>query len=122
MAHKFGEFFRDMRAKRRISLREFCVKNMFDPGNISKLERGLFPPPESQERLERYATALGIKKGTEDWYEFFDLAAAEQGRIPQDVLSDREVIGHLPVLFRSLRGQPVDDNALDDLVERIRRS
>jgi transcriptional regulator with XRE-family HTH domain len=122
MGQKFGEFFRDMRAKRRISLREFCVKNAFDPGNISKLERGLFPPPESQERLKKYARALGIKAGSDDWYEFFDLAAAEQGRIPQDVLSDGELIQHLPVLFRSLRGQPVDDDALNDLVERIRRS
>lgn len=122
MVTKFGEFFRAMRAKRGISLREFCLANGFDPGNISRLERGLLPPPESGEKLEAYARALRLKKGSDDWYTFFDLAAAERGRIPQDVLSDEELVSKLPVLFRTLRGQRVDDEALEDLVERIRRA
>ena len=119
---KFGEFFRAMRAKRRLSLREFCLANGFDPGNLSRLERGLLPPPESREKLETYAKALRLKKGSDEWYTFFDLAAAERGRIPEDVLSDGELVSKLPVLFRTLRGQRVDDEALDDLVERIRRA
>lgn len=118
----FGELFRSLRARSRISLREFCVANGFDPANISRLERGLMPPPESTEKLEAYAKALRVKKGSDDWYTFFDLAAAERGRIPKDVLNDEEVVEMLPVLFRTLRGQRVDDEALDDLVERIRRA
>ena len=119
---KFGEFFRLLRAKNRLSLREFCLVNGYDPANISRLERGLLPPPESREKLEAYAKALRIKEGSDDWYTFFDLAAAERGRIPQDVLKDSELVGMLPVLFRTLRGQRVDPDALDDLVERIRRA
>jgi transcriptional regulator with XRE-family HTH domain len=119
---KFGEFFRALRAKNRLSLREFCLANGFDPGNISRLERGALPPPESTEKLEVYAKALRLKKGSDDWYTFFDLAAAERGRIPEDVLSDKKLAGQLPVLFRTLRGQRVDDKALDDLIERIRRA
>lgn len=119
---KFGEFFRAMRAERGISLREFCLANGFDPGNISRLERGLLPPPESGGKLEAYARALRLKKGSDEWYTFFDLAAAERGRIPSDVLSDEELVSKLPVLFRTLRGQRVDDEALEDLVERIRRA
>ena len=119
---KFGAFFREMRARAGLSLREFCLAHGFDPGNISKLERGLLPPPESGEKLEEYAKALRIKKGSENWYVFFDLAAAERGRIPEDILSDEEVVSKLPVLFRTLRGQRVDEAALDDLVERIRRA
>jgi transcriptional regulator with XRE-family HTH domain len=111
-----------MRAKRGFSLRAFCLANGFDPGNISRLERGLLPPPESREKLEAYAKALRLKKGSDEWYTFFDLAAAERGRIPEDVLSDEELVSKLPVLFRTLRGQRVDDEALDDLVERIRRA
>lgn len=118
----FGAFFREMRARAGLSLREFCLTNGFDPGNVSKLERGLLPPPESREKLEGYVKALRLKKGSDDWYTFFDLAAAERGRIPGDVLSDEELVSKLPVLFRTLRGQRVDDEARDDLVERIRRA
>ena len=122
MGATFGAFFKATRAKRRLSLREFCLENRLDPGNISRLERGLMPPPESRAILEQYAGALGIKSGTDDWYMFFDLAAAEHGKIPQDVLDDESVVEQLPVLFRTLRGQRVSQQALDDLVDRIRKS
>lgn len=119
---KFGEFFRAVRAEAGLSLREFCLENGFDPGNISRLERGLLPPPESRNKLEAYAKALRLKKGSDDWYTFFDLAAAERGRIPEDVLSDQALVEKLPVLFRTLRGQRVDEDSLDDLIDRIRRA
>jgi transcriptional regulator with XRE-family HTH domain len=118
----FGAFFRSMRERSGLSLREFCLDNEFDPGNISRLERGLLSPPESREKLEQYAKALGLKKGSDDWYTFFDLAAAERGKIPDDVLKDEELVERLPVLFRTLRGQRVDKDDLDDLIERIRRA
>lgn len=118
----FGEFFRAMRAKHGLSLREFCLNNGLDPGNISRLERGLMQPPESRDKLEQYATCLKIKKGGDDWYTFFDLAAAERGKIPDDVLDDRAIVDQLPVLFRTLRGQRVDPKDLNDLIERIRKA
>lgn len=119
---RFGEFFRAMRAKSGHSLREFCLEHGLDPGNISRLERGLLPPPESEKKLQSYSRALRLKKGTADWYTFFDLAAADRGRIPRDVLTDEEVVRQLPVLFRTLRGQRVKETELDELVERIRRA
>ena len=119
---KFGEFFRSMRGRSKLSLRGFCLDNGFDPGNISRLERGVLLPPESGKKLETYAKALGLEKGSDAWYTFFDLAAAERGRIPEDVLSDADLVDRLPVLFRTLRGQRVDEEALNDLVERIRRA
>jgi transcriptional regulator with XRE-family HTH domain len=118
----FGEFFKAMRAKGGLSLREFCLQNNYDPGNISRLERGLLPPPESQEKLEAYAMSLKIKRGSDDWLTLFDLAAAERGRIPADLLNDDQLVQQLPVLFRTIRGQKVDDEDLDDLIARIRRA
>ena len=88
---KFGTFFRGMRAKAGLSLREFCIENGFDPGNISRLERGLVPPPESREKLDQYSRALRLKKGSDDCYLFYDLAAAERGRIPDDVMKDESL-------------------------------
>lgn len=120
----FGEFFAHQRRTRtQVSLREFCQAHGFDAGNLSKLERGRLAVPQSREVLERYAHALGIQDGSNDWYEFFDLAAAEAGRIPEDLLSDTEVAKKLPVLFRALRDeQSSDEEKLRDLIEIIRRT
>ena len=79
--------------------------------------------PQGHAVLERYAAALGIPKGSDEWYEFFDLAAAESGRIPADLLSDSEVARKLPVLFRALRDDDASDREkLKALIQVVRRS
>jgi transcriptional regulator with XRE-family HTH domain len=118
----FGEFFKKMRGKKGITLRRFCLENNVDPGNISKLERGLIPPPRSREKLEEYASYLQIQKGSDDWWEFFDLAAAESGKIPQDILNDAHLVKRLPLVFRTIRGQKISKEQLRKLAEVIRRS
>jgi transcriptional regulator with XRE-family HTH domain len=118
----FGNLLRKLRAKRGLTLREFCLQNQLDPGNYSRLERGLYPPPQSHEQIERYAHALGLTEGSDAWLELFDLAAATRGEIPRDLLTDSELVEKLPVLFRTLRGQPVSPEKLDQLAELIRRS
>lgn len=105
-----------------ITLRKFCEKAKADPGNTSKIERGVWPPPQDRDILERYAKALGLKEGTDKWYRFFDLAAADCGIIPQDIMSDEEVVKVLPVLFRTLRREKPTEQDLDRLVEKLRRS
>ncbi len=98
------------------------MENKLDPGNISKLERGLMPPPQGSDKLEEYAKYLHIKKGTDDWYKFFDLAAVEAGRIPEELLNDAKVVASLPILFRTLRGKKISEKKLDELVEMIRKA
>ena len=118
----FGELFKERRIALGATLREFCRRNGLDPGNISRLERGLLPPPQGRETLEHYAKLLKLKKGSDDWYNFFDLAAAENGRIPAEILEDKEVLEKLPILFRTLRGQKVPDEQLDELVRKLRKA
>jgi transcriptional regulator with XRE-family HTH domain len=120
-AKLFGNYFKRLRIKRRLTLRQFCEKFGFDAGNISKLERGLLPPPQSREKLEQYAQALGLKKGSTTWYEFFDLAAASRGQIPEEILTNDKLVAKLPVLFRALRGERVPEEKLDELIEAIRK-
>ena len=118
----FGEFFKSKRIEKGLTLREFCKKHNLDPGNISKMERGLLKPPGSKEKLEVYASFLGIKRGTDDWYELFDLAAACRGEIPEEILSDEELVKKLPLIFRTIRGKKVSRKLLDELAETIRSS
>ena len=87
--NSWGEFFKQQRLARGLTLpdrqaglRQFCRRYGFDPGNLSKLERGLLPPPRDKDRLTRYARALGLKENSDTWYEFFDRAAIARGQIP----------------------------------------
>ena len=116
----FGEFFKAKRMALGLTLREFCLKHKLDPGNMSRMERGLLPPPQSRERLEQYAKSLELKQGSDDWYALFDLAAAAKGRIPDELLEDKELVSKLPLVFRTLRGQRITDKQLDELVKKIR--
>jgi len=119
---RFGGFFKQRRIALELTLREFCRRNGLDPGNISRLERGLLPPPQGRETLENYAKLLQLETGSDEWYTFFDLAAAETGRIPREILEDEALREKLPILFRTLRGQKVPDEQLDELVRKLRKA
>jgi transcriptional regulator with XRE-family HTH domain len=117
----FGDFFKKKRIKMGKTLRQFCLENSLDPGNISKIERGVLPPPQTEEKLKHYAECLKIKKGSDDWYEFFDLAHASAGRIPEEILSDEEILSKLPLVFRTLRGQKLNREQLNKLAKEIKK-
>ena len=88
MSNPFGEMLKRLRTEKRVTLRDYCLSNGIDPGNYSRIERGLFPPPQKTELIERYATALGVARGSDEWLELFDLAAASRGEIPQDLMDN----------------------------------
>jgi len=115
----FGEFFKERRIALAKTLREFCAEHGFDAGNTSKLERGLLAPPQAGDKLEAYAKALKLSKGTAEWRKFFDLAAAGAGVIPED-LKDESVLKRLPLVFRTLRATKLSEKQLDKLIERLR--
>jgi transcriptional regulator with XRE-family HTH domain len=117
----FGEFFQQKRRERKLTLREFCRKCGYDAGNISKIERGLFAPPASSEKLDEYALNLGLKQGSTDWIEFHDRASVCRGEIPAEILNDRQLVENLPLIFRTIKGKKVSAAMLKELAEEIRR-
>ena len=120
-AKGFGDFFKQKRIGLGLTLREFCRINEFDPGNISKIERGLLSPPQSSEKRLEYAKALGIEEGTDAWLEFCDLAVMGAGKIPPYVVSNEKLMNALPILFRSIRRKELDEDDLKNLVNSIKR-
>jgi len=117
----FGGFFESLRQDRRLTLREFCRRADVDPGNISRMERGLMPPPKDEKILERYASTLGLRTGSAEWQNFFDLAAVAQGIVPKDLLSNKELVKTLPLFFRTLRGQKPTPEEMRRIAEKIRK-
>ncbi len=117
----FGEFIREKRIQADISLREFCRKAELDPSNWSKVERDVLPALSTRESLEGIAKLLGIKKNTNDWVTFFDLASISQQRIPDDVFEDKDVVSALPVFFRTVRGEKPSDEDLSKLFALLKK-
>ena len=117
----FGEFFSAKRKGLGKTLREFCRENGFDAGNLSRLERGLQTPPQSREKRMQYASALGIKEGSDDWLEFCDLATISAGKIPHSIVSDKELMAEVPILFRSIRKGGIERKRIEDLLKTLKK-
>ena len=77
----FGAFFRSKRISLGFTLRSFCERYSYDPGNISRLERNILSPSIVRQKLEGYALSLKIPRDSEEWTTFFDLAHAAKGRV-----------------------------------------
>ena len=121
-SESFGALFERLRLDNRLTLRAFCEKADADPGNISRMERGTTPPPQSHEILRRYAKALSLEEGSDLWHQFFDSAEASRGLIPSDILSDEELVRQLPAFFRTLRGQRPTKTEMWSVIEKIKAS
>ena len=121
MNTNFGEFLMAKRKALRKTLREFCRENGFDPGNVSKIERGLLAPPQTKEKRLQYAAALGIGEGSEDWLEFCDLATIAAGKIPDHIVSDKELLSAVPILFRSISKNGIDQDNIKELMKTIKK-
>ncbi len=115
---QFGAFIKAIRIDKGLTLRDFCRKANFDPSNWSKIERSLLPPPKSKMVLEELAGILEITKGSEEWHTMFDLAIASH--VPTELIGDEDVVHHLPVFFRTLRGDKPSREELHALIEKIK--
>ena len=116
----FGTFIKQLREKHRLGLREFCLKYDHDPSNWSKIEREVLSPPSDESILREWARELNIKEGSDDWLRFFEYAAVDAGRIPDNLLEDKELAAHLPAFFRTLSGQKPSREDLEKLLKLIR--
>lgn len=117
---RFGAFVRERRSEMRLSLRAFALRAAMDPGNLSKIERGRESPPQDEGVLDRICAALEL--GAEACQQLKAHAQVENGRIPNEVLSNEELMARMPVLLRTVNNQPLTDEQLEALIEAIRRA
>lgn len=116
----FGEFIKARRRQMGLTLRAFCERNGYDAGNHSKLETCAATAPTDDTRLQELAIALGIAPDTDEWREFNSLAHVSRREIPAALLDDAEVAEKLPVLLRTLEGNPLASDKMDELIEFLR--
>jgi len=117
----FGEFLKERRIDKGISLREFCKRIETDASNWSKVERGLLAPPQDEEKLRKIAQVLNIKFESPLWQEMKDKANIDAGIIPEDIRTDEKVLNSLPMFFRTIRSEKPTPEELDKLIDIIRK-
>lgn len=115
----FGSFCRSKRVSLGLTLRAFCEKYNFDPGNISKLERDILSPTIDREKLEILAVALKIPKNTPEWVSFLDLAYSTKGVVPPDIKNNPQTISLLPAFYRTARGKKLTKEKVKKLLELL---
>jgi len=117
----FGEYLRQLRQARRTTLRSFAQTLNWDPSNYSRLETGKLPPPATPAKLEPFRLSLNLEPDSFEWRELVRRASISRYEIPPKVLSDQELLGKLPALFRRLEGDPIDEKTLDEIIAMLRR-
>lgn len=115
----FGEFFRQKRIALGFTLRSFCERYSYDPGNISRMERNILSPSIDKEKLAGYAIALKIPRDSEEWTIFFDLAHAAKGKIPEDLLKSPHILSILPAFYRTARGEKLNKEKIKQLIKLL---
>jgi transcriptional regulator with XRE-family HTH domain len=116
----FGERVRGRREELRLGLRAFALRVGIDPGNLSKIERGRLSAPQSEDLLDRICRALEWEPDSEEASSLKDLAFAETGQIPDEVLADEVVMSKMPLLLRTVQNKQLEEEELDRLIELIR--
>lgn len=115
----FGDLFRQKRIALGFTLRSFCERYGYDPGNISRLERNILSPSIDRQKLEGYATALKIPRDSEQWTTFFDLAHVAKGKIPDDIIKSPHILTILPAFYRTARGEKLDRKKVNQLIKLL---
>lgn len=98
----FGSHVRETRQAKNIGLRELAGRIEVEPAYLSKIERGIFPPP-SEALIVKIASQLG---------EDSDRLLAMAGKIPTDV--KEMIIESEGLLAKRLRAWAVASSAKGD--------
>ena len=75
----FGGRLKEARIEKGLTLRKFCLANHLDPGNQSKYERDILPPPQDPEVIVQWLMWMGY--GRKEEQIVFVLLAAERHHV-----------------------------------------
>ena len=115
-----GEKLKSVRVEKGLTLREFCRILGRDVGNLSKIERGIMPPPQDEEVILDYCRALGFGADSDEAAELISLAAVDAGIIPKRLMDDKEVLKKIPIFFRTIDGKRLSREKLFEFLDRIK--
>lgn len=118
-AMNWGEFVRGKRLAVGLGLRRFAELIDILPSNYNHMEKGRMAPPQSREKLDQIAEALGIGKGSADYHTLMDLAVANKDKLPADVEGFAKENELVPALLRTLENRKMSKQEFEKLVQQL---
>jgi transcriptional regulator with XRE-family HTH domain len=116
---QFGLLLKRLRLEQNLSLREFSRQSEYDASNLSKIERGLLPPPGNS-TLKAWAKILGLGKDSVEYEEFIDTGHISANRLPSNTPAQiRNVL--LPALLRTVRSEKLSKDEYERLVRLLNK-
>lgn len=116
----FGEFIKNKRLELEIGLREFSVKIAYDASNWSKIERGISPFPDDENKLKSIADVLNIEWNSEDYSKLKTLAALTRSELPKEIIQNESVREFLPAFFRAAENEELDKEKIQKLINFLK--
>jgi transcriptional regulator with XRE-family HTH domain len=116
----FGNFVKAVRLANGITARDSSQGAGMLPSNFSKLEHGALKPPQDGSKQKQLADAIGIKFGTSQETEFFDLAAKANNAIPADLADIISKEDAVPLLLRTIGNKRLNKSDIERLIEIVR--
>jgi len=116
----YGEYIKELRLEKGLSLREFARRIEEDPSNWSKIERGILPPPKDSLKVLAIAETLEIPEGSEEWNKLEDFAAVDTAAIPKYIMEDKEVVELLPAFFRTVGSTRPTREDIEKLISKLK--
>lgn len=114
----FSAFLKRKRLQKGFGLREFARIIDMQPSNYCSVESGSLPPPS--DKLDAIVSAVGIKKGSSDYYHFMDLASETRDEIPPDIRDLIKSNSLIPAMLRTIEDTEIKPSQLKRLIEDIR--
>lgn len=113
---KFGEYLKNLRLKKDISLREFAKKLGIQPSYLSDIEQGKRNAP-SKEKQEQIIRELNLNEQETD--KFYDLAKeGKETEIAEDVKDIITSNESLTVLCRKIRRENIN---VEDIIRQLNK-
>jgi transcriptional regulator with XRE-family HTH domain len=117
---EFGEQLAQYRKDAGLTLREFSKLTGYDSSNVSKVERGLLPPPPASIVLKKWASVLGLEPDSREANSFISAGLAT--RFNKQVKSDKELEALMPAFFRTVGNKKLDPDTYEKLKALLRRN
>lgn len=108
------------RVEANLTLRQFADIVEYDPSNLSKIERGVHPPPNSSVVLLKWAAKLGLEPNSKASQKFVDSGLATW--IQKRRLLDDEIALLLPAFCRTIDNKKLDPDTYRRLVNLLRQN
>lgn len=116
----FGQQLSHYRKNAGLTLRDFSKLVGYDSSNISKVERGMLPPPAAGIVLRKWATALGLHPESQEFADFVSRGLTV--RLKKHVKSDGEIEMLMPAFFRTVGNKKVDPETYEKLKALLKKN